>query len=87
MTRAELLERVEAEQRYWHGKSHMTPGNHERYRELMKIYYTYIPPEALLQDMEALRASLEGGGPLDDRFWRSRPCDDDPAAADVPGGQ
>ena len=83
MTRAELVERVEAEQLYWHGKSHMTPGNHAQYQALMEIYYKYVPPEALLEEMETLRASLERGGPVDGTFWASRPCDDEPAVADA----
>lgn len=87
MTRAELAERVAAESRYWHGKSHMTAANHAQYSALMKIYYRYVPPAAQLGAVDDLIAALVSGGPFDDRFWASRPCDDEPPPPGVPEGQ
>jgi hypothetical protein len=69
LTRAELLDRVEAEQAYWSGKHTMTDADRAAEREFGQIMHTYLDPGAAIQ---AARDVIEGRG---SDYWESRPGD------------
>jgi hypothetical protein len=74
LTRAELLDRVEAEQAYWSRKRAMTPQDLEAEREFSRIMHAYLSPHDAIQ---AAIDTVEGRG---SNYWESRPGD-----APVPG--
>ena len=69
LTRAELLDRVEAEQRYWQRKSTRTDADVAAWREFSRILQTYIDPGAGLQAaMDTLNGKRSD-------YWETRPID------------
>jgi hypothetical protein len=70
LTRAELLDRVEAEQAHWFRKRPMAEADAAAYREFSRIMLAYLDPAAVIQ---AAMDTLEGRG---SDYWETRPCDD-----------
>jgi hypothetical protein len=70
LTRADLLDRVEAEQAHWFRKRHMTEADQTAYREFSRIMHAYLSPSAAVQ---AAMDTVEGHG---SDYWETRPCDD-----------
>lgn len=66
LTRRELLDRIEAEQKYWIRKRRA--ADREAWREFGRIMHAYVDPAAGLQ---AVRDLLEGRR---NDYWESRPC-------------
>jgi hypothetical protein len=69
LTRAELLDRVEAEQAYWFRKRNMTSADREAEREFSRIMHAYLSPEA------AVRAALDTVRGYRSDYWETRPGD------------
>lgn len=70
LTRAELLDRLEAEQAYWLRKRNMSGADQEAEREFRRIMHAYLDPAAALQSARDL---LEGRG---SDYWESRAGDE-----------
>ncbi len=70
LTRAELLDRVEAEQAYWSGKHTMTGSDAAAEREFSRILRAYLSPQAAI---EAAMGTVQGRR---SDYWETRPCDD-----------
>lgn len=69
LTRAELLDRVEAERAYWSRKRAMAPEDREAEREFSRIMHAYLSPHDAIQ---AAIDTVEGRG---SSYWESRPGD------------
>ena len=67
LTRAELLDRIEAEQNYWAHKRGRTAENLAAEREFSQILHTYLP---LADALQAARDVLEG---RESTYWETRP--------------
>jgi hypothetical protein len=67
LTRAELLDRVEAEQAYWFRKRHMSADDRDAEREFSRIMHAYLSPAAAIQDVTDY---IEGRGP--GNYWQAR---------------
>jgi hypothetical protein len=67
LTRAELLDRIEAEQAYWSRKHTMTDADCTAEREFRRIMHTYLNPA---DGLAALRDVLEG---RPNNYWETRP--------------
>jgi hypothetical protein len=76
LTRAELLDRVEAEQRYWERKRGRSPEDVTAEREFSRIMFAYLSPHAAVQ---AAMDTVTGKG---SDYWETRPGDE----ASEPGG-
>jgi hypothetical protein len=72
LTRAQLLDRVEAEQKYWERKRTRTDADMEAEREFSRIMHAYLSPQAAIQ---AVRDTLEGRRT---DYWEARPGDEPP---------
>jgi triphosphoribosyl-dephospho-CoA synthetase len=72
LTRRELLDRVEAEQRYWMRKKITTDADREASREFSRILFTYLD---LAEGMRATIDYIEGRGRGD--YWDTRPGDEE----------
>ena len=66
LTRAELLDRVEAEQAYWFRNS-MSDADQDAEREFRRIMHAYLNPADAIQ---AAMDVLQGRG---SDYWESRP--------------
>jgi len=69
LTRAELLDRLEAEQAYWFRKKIRTDEDQAASREFSRILFTYLSPAGAIQ---AAMDTLEGRG---SDYWDIRPGD------------
>lgn len=64
LSRSELLDRIEAEQEYWHRKRHsMTDADRAAEREFRRIWYALAGPDAVLGWMQELTDKLAPAGP------------------------
>ena len=70
LTRAELLDRVEAEQAYWSRKHTMTDADVAAEREFSRILHAYLSPQA------AIQAAMDTVQGRRSDYWETRPCDD-----------
>ena len=70
LTRAELLDRVEAEEAYWSRKRTMTPDDRVAEREFSRIMHTCLSPHDAVQ---AAIDTVEGRG---SDYWETRPGQD-----------
>lgn len=71
LTRAELLDRVEAEQKYWARKRIVTDEDRAASREFTRILFTYVKPGEAIQ---ATIDYIEGRRGHD--YWDTRPGDE-----------
>ena len=69
LTRAELLDRCEAEQAYWFRKHAMSDEDREAFAEFSRIMHACIDPAAAIG---AALDVLQGRG---SDYWESRPGD------------
>lgn len=69
LTRSELLDRIEAEQRYWERKKQRTPEDVAAEREFSRILYASLNPGDGLADALAHLAG-ERTGPS---YWDQKP--------------
>lgn len=69
LTRAELLDRVEAEQAYWARKRTMTPQDKAAEREFSRILHAYLSPHA------AIQAAMDTVQGRRSDYWETRPGD------------
>jgi len=69
LTRAQLLDRVEDEQKYWERKHTMTDEDRTAEREFSRIMHAYLSPHDALQ---AAMDTVQGRG---SDYWETRPCD------------
>ncbi len=69
LTRAELLDRVEDEQKYRERKHTMTDADRAAEREFSRIMHAYLSPHDALQ---AAMDTVQGRG---SDYWETRPCD------------
>lgn len=76
LTRAQLLDRVEAEQKYWARKHAVTPEDRAAEREFGRILFTYLDPGEAMDDLINV---IKTGRRSD--YWERRPGD---AAARMP---
>jgi hypothetical protein len=78
LTRAELLDRIEAEQQYWFRKLDRphTDADREAWREFVRIMHRYLPLDKILDELLAVVEGRAAPG-----YWERRPCDD-PETAD-----
>ncbi|MFG1708443.1 hypothetical protein ACFLIM_35105 [Nonomuraea sp. M3C6] len=70
LTRAELLPRIEEEQKYWYHRIQrcmMQPGDDEAFKTFNKIMHIAADPGHASSDTEALLQ----GRPLDEDYWRT----------------
>jgi hypothetical protein len=74
-TRAELLPRVEAEQRYWARKEQrgLSEADQEARREFSKILCAVINPAGLAGAMGEMAAWLRGERPVNTSYWSEKP--------------
>jgi hypothetical protein len=72
LTRAELLDRVEAEEAYWERKQArgMTAADDEAAQEFSRIMHAYLSPHDAIQ---AAMDTVQGRG---SDYWERRPCDE-----------
>lgn len=70
LTRRELLDRVEAEQKYWERKRVTTPEDRAAEREFSRILFAYVKPGEAIQ---ATIDYIEGRRGHD--YWDTRPGD------------
>jgi len=73
LTRAELLDRLEAESEHWDRKVKygLTDEDRAAHREFGRIMRAYLSPGAAIQAaMDTLTGGQRPG------YWESRPCDD-----------
>lgn len=68
LTRAQLLDRVEAEQKYWERKRARSDEDRAAEREFTRILFTYVNPSEAIQ---ATIDYIEGRRGHD--YWDSRP--------------
>ena len=68
LTRGELLDRVEAEQKYWEGKRARSDEDRAAEREFTRILFTYVKPAEAIQ---ATIDYIEGRRGHD--YWEGRP--------------
>ena len=68
LTRGELLDRVEAEQKYWARKHARSDGDRAAEREFTRILFTYVNPS---EAMQATIDYIEGRRGHD--YWDTRP--------------
>ena len=68
LTRGELLDRVEAEQKYWERKRARSDEDRAAEREFTRILFAYVKPA------EAIQATIDYiEGPRGHDYWESRP--------------
>lgn len=67
LTRAELLDRVEAEQAYWSRKRDMTSADVAAEREFGRIWHAYLSPAAMVQ------AAMDVVKGRESDYWETRP--------------
>jgi hypothetical protein len=72
LTRREILDRVEAEQAYWHRKRTMTEQDRAAFAEFGRIMHAYLDPAVMMQDLTDHIRGRPGAG----RYMDTRPCDD-----------
>lgn len=71
LTRAELLDRIEAEQAYWFRKKARTAEDDAAFREFTRIMHAYLDPAAAMQDtIDHIEGRSAGG------YWETRPGED-----------
>jgi hypothetical protein len=70
LTRAELLDRVEAEQGYWSRKRSVCPEDQAAEREFSRIMHAYLSPQA------AIAAAMDVVQGRPNSYWETRPGDD-----------
>ena len=70
LTRGELLDRVEAEQKYWARKRARSDEDRAAEREFTRILFTYVNPS---EAMQATIDYIEGQRGHD--YWDTRPGD------------
>jgi hypothetical protein len=76
LTRRELLDRIEAEQRYWFRKKARTPEDDAAFREFTRIMYAYLSPASIADAMQDTIDYIEGRSP--GRYWETRPGEEIP---------
>ena len=67
LTRAELLDRIEAEQAHWARKQTLTPADREAERELGRILHAFLSPH------DAIQAAMDAIHGCKSDYWESRP--------------
>lgn len=67
LTRAELLDRVEAEEAYWSRKRNMTDADSEAAREFSRIMHAYLSPG------DAIQAAMDTVQGRRSDYWETRP--------------
>ena len=72
LTRAQLLDRLEAESAYWDRRPPKSDEDREAYREFSAILHAYLNPA---DGLRAARDVLEGRG---SDYWESRPVESRP---------
>lgn len=70
LTRAELLDRAEAESAYWDRRPPRTGEDREAHREFGRILHAYLNPA---DGLRAARDALEG---RPSGYWETRPGDE-----------
>ena len=68
LTRRELLDRVEAEQKYWARKHARSDEDRAAEREFTRILFTYMNPSEAMQATIDYIEGLRGPG-----YWDTRP--------------
>lgn len=75
LTRRELLDRIETEQKYWLRKKTRTVGDDAAFREFTRIMYAYLSPASIAEAMQDTIDYIEGRS--SGSYWETRPGDDD----------
>jgi hypothetical protein len=70
LTRAELLDRVEAEQKYWERKRGLSDEDRAAEREFSRIMHAYLSPH------DAIQAAMDTVQGRRSDYWERRPGDD-----------
>ncbi|UBU14238.1 hypothetical protein [Nonomuraea gerenzanensis] len=68
LTRAELLPRIEAEQKYWYDRIHacaMKPGDEQAFKTFNDIVHIAANPRRAISDTDAIAE----GRPFDRDYW------------------
>ena len=69
LTRAELLDRVEAEEAYWSRKRTFTAADRAAEREFGRIMHAYLSP------LDAIQAAMDTMQGRKSDYWETRPGD------------
>jgi hypothetical protein len=76
LTRRELLDRIEAEQKYWFRKKGRTAEDAAAFREFTRIMYAYLGPASIAEAMQDTIDYIEGRSP--GGYWDARPGEETP---------
>ncbi|HEY2088623.1 MAG TPA: hypothetical protein VGH54_21710 [Mycobacterium sp.] len=85
LTRRELLDRVELEQKYWFRKKHRTAEEDEAFREFTRIMYAYLSPASVAEGMQDMIDHIKGRGP--GGYWARRSGEEAPGLPPVDENQ